>query len=527
MKKIFAIAIASLVVTSIQAQDINDALRYAQTDLNGTARFRAMSGAFGALGGDFSSINVNPAGSVIFANNQVGFTLGDSDTKNNSNYFGTNTSNRKNSFDLSQAGAVFVFNNYDKTSNWRKFAGSVNYEKSKNLDNSIFSAGTNPNNSVDNYFLSYANQNGGIPIELLQTQPNETIQSLYTYLGGLPDSYYPNINGYQAQQAFLGYQSYIIDSATSSPTNTSYITNVANGGNYYQENRIKSTGYNSKLAFNFSSQYGDKWFFGLNLNSHFLDYRQSNSFFETNSNPKYLTGSTVDAIHFFNDLYTYGSGFSFNIGTIFKPVKEVRLGLAYESATWYRLTDELTQRVQTSGYGLNAPLNNTQYTSNLVTDPNTTMIFQPYKLQTPSKLTGSFAYIFGKRGLISFDYAVKNYSNTQYKPKGDFTGANKTMSDNLTSSSEVRLGAEYKIKKISLRGGYRWEQSPYKDGTTMGDLNSFSGGLGFNFGSTKLDLAYTNSKRNYNQQFFSQGLTDPARIKSVTNNVILTLLFEL
>ena len=281
------------------------------------------------------------------------------------------------------------------------------------------------------------------------------------------------------------------------------------------------------MAFNFSGQYADKWFFGINLNSHFLDYRQSNSFFETNSNPKYLTGSTVDAIQFYNDLYTYGSGFSFNLGTIFKPVKEVRLGLAYESPTWFRLTDELSQSVQTSGYGLNATQNNTQYTSNLVTDPNTTMIFQPYKLQTPSKLTGSFAYIFGKRGLISLDYAVKNYSNTQYKPKKDFPTTNKYMADNLTTTAEVRLGAEYKIKKISFRSGYRWEQSPYKDRTTMGDLISFSGGLGYNFGSTKLDLAYTNSKRDYNQQFFSQGLTDAAKIKSVNNTVSLTLLFEL
>ena len=91
MKKIFAIAIASLAMTSIQAQDITDALRYSQTDLNGTARFRAMSGAFGALGGDFSALTVNPAGSVVFANNQIGLTLSNYNLKNNSNYFGTKT----------------------------------------------------------------------------------------------------------------------------------------------------------------------------------------------------------------------------------------------------------------------------------------------------------------------------------------------------------------------------------------------------------------------------------------------------
>jgi hypothetical protein len=505
MKKIFAITFGCLAMTSVQAQDITDALRFAQTDLNGTARFRAMSGAFGALGGDFSSLNVNPAGSAIFANNQAGFTLGNYNTKNNSNYFGKNTSDSNNSFDLNQAGAVFVFNNDDTKSDWKKFGLAVNYEKARNLDNSLFSAGTNPNNSVDNYFLSYAN---GVE------------------LGNLNNFYFDELY-FNEQQAYLGYNSYIIDPASTAANNTSYYTNIATGGNYYQENKVRSTGYNSKLAFNFSGQYTDKWYFGLNLNSHFLDYRQASSFFESNSNPKYPTGSTVNAIRFNNDLYTYGSGFSFQLGTIYKPAKEVRLGLAYESATWYRLTDELRQRVVTSGYGLNSAQDNTIYTTNLVTDPNVTMIFQPYKLQTPSKLTGSFAYLFGKKGLISLDYAVKDYSNTKYKPKSDFTSANSSMANLLTSSSEVRLGAEYKVKKLSIRGGYRWEQSPYKDGKTVGDLTGYSGGLGYNFGSTKLDLAYAYAKRDYNQQFFSQGLTDAAKINSVNNNISLTLLFEL
>ena len=504
MKKIFAIAIASLAITSIKAQDINDAMRFSQTDLNGTARFRAMGGAFGAVGGDFSSLNVNPAGSLIFANNQVGFTLANYNNNNDSNYFGKNTSANNNSFALNQAGAVFVFNNDKDRSEWRKFSFSLNYENARNLDNSIFSAGTNANNSVDKYFLSYAN---GVSLGTLN---NYNFNELY----------------YNEQQAYLGYNSYIIDPSANTNSNTSYYTKVAPGGNYYQENRIHSTGYNSKVAFNFAAQYTDKWLFGMNLNSHFLDYRQSSGFYESNSNAKYTTGSTVDVIRFSNDLYTYGSGFSFQLGTIFKPAKEVRLGIAYESPTWYRLTDELNQRVTTSGYGLNSTQNNALY-STVTTDPNTTMIFVPYKLQSPGKWTGSFAYIFGKRGLLSLDLSSKNYGTTTYKPKADFSTTNTTMANNLTTATEVRIGGEYKIKKISVRGGYRYEQSPYKNGTTIGALTGYSGGLGYNFGSTKLDLAYAYAKRDYDQQFFSQGLTDAARIKSVNNTVSLTFLFEL
>jgi hypothetical protein len=52
-----------------------DALRYAVEDLNGTARFRAMSGSMGAIGGDLSAININPAGSVVFKYNTFSATV--------------------------------------------------------------------------------------------------------------------------------------------------------------------------------------------------------------------------------------------------------------------------------------------------------------------------------------------------------------------------------------------------------------------------------------------------------------------
>jgi hypothetical protein len=64
-----------------------------QDNLNGTARFRAM-GVHLALGGDLSSLNVNPAGSAIFNNNEVTITLSNNDIKNNSNYFGTATTEK-------------------------------------------------------------------------------------------------------------------------------------------------------------------------------------------------------------------------------------------------------------------------------------------------------------------------------------------------------------------------------------------------------------------------------------------------
>ena len=48
-----------------------DAFKYSQTELNGTARYLGMGGAFGALGGDISAMNTNPAGLAIYKSSEV------------------------------------------------------------------------------------------------------------------------------------------------------------------------------------------------------------------------------------------------------------------------------------------------------------------------------------------------------------------------------------------------------------------------------------------------------------------------
>ena len=501
MKKYIFLLFAGFAFNVIHSQEISDAIRYSQDNLNGTARFRAMGGAFGALGGDLSSLNVNPAGSAIFSNNQLTVSFTNFGTKNKSDYFRTKSEASTNSFDLNQAGGVFVFKNQNKSSDWKKFSISINYENANNFNNSVFSAGRNPTNSVAGYFLSYAQ---GVPLDVLENLRYGELDN-----GG--------------QQAYLGYQGFVINPRAANPDNTQYDSNVTPGGNYFQENSIYSNGYNGKLSFNAATSYKDKLYIGVNLNSHFTDFVQSSSFYESNNNTMTID-DTVRNLRFDNNLYTYGTGFSFQIGAIAKVTNEIRLGLAYESPTLYTLNDELSQKLVTVSGNINGEL------SPDVIDPNLINYYAPYELQTPSKFTGSFAYIFGKTGLISIDYSLKDYSSTKFKPENDpyFRNLNTEMNNILASTGELRIGAEYKIKALSLRGGYRFEQSPYRNGTTIGDLNSFSGGFGYNFGAFKLDLSYTYGDRTTQQRFFAQGLfTDAAQINTINNNVSATLLFEL
>ena len=96
MKRYFSLITALCFASVMQAQQTkpNDALRLTDKGLNGTARFKAMSGAFGAVGGDLSAINTNPAGSALFNHNTTSFSFGYNGKKNTSNFLGNKSTEK-------------------------------------------------------------------------------------------------------------------------------------------------------------------------------------------------------------------------------------------------------------------------------------------------------------------------------------------------------------------------------------------------------------------------------------------------
>jgi len=503
MKKLSLLFIGMLSMSTIYAQDISDAVRYSSNNIEGTARFKAMSGAFGALGGDMSAVSINPAGSAIFNFSHTSLSISSYNGENTTNYFnGTNT-NSTSDFDFNQAGAAFVFNSRNNNS-WRKFVLGFAYEKTQSFDDDFFASGTS-NTSIDSYFLANAQ---GIRLDEIVALPGESITDAYSDLG--------SSFGFANQQAFLGYESYILEPDTDDDDNTLYLSNIA-PGSFNQEYSYAATGYNGKFSINMATQYNDDIYLGLNLNSHFINYDRSTFLFEENSN----AGSLVSEVDFENNLSTVGNGFSFQLGGIAKLSNDVRVGLSYDSPTWYTITEETTQYV--------ASLRDDGGPTSAIVDPQVINIFPDYKLQTPAKITGSIALILKKQGLISFDYSRKDYGSTKFKPESDsyFASQNTNITNNLKVANTYRIGGELRQDNFSFRGGYKLEQSPYNDTSFYGDLKGYSLGIGYNFGGTKLDLAYENSKRDINYQLYSVGLTNAARINKENSNFTLSLSMNL
>ena len=103
----------------VYSQNLNDALNYADNSYQGTARFNAMSGAFGALGGDLTSITVNPAGSAIFNKGHFSISFGTDNKSGQANLINSSNNFDKSNFTLNQIGGVINFENLEKDNKWK------------------------------------------------------------------------------------------------------------------------------------------------------------------------------------------------------------------------------------------------------------------------------------------------------------------------------------------------------------------------------------------------------------------------
>ena len=475
---------------TLPAQNLDLVHVITQENISGNARYEAMSGAFGALGGNLSAIHINPAASAVFIANQFGLSTSAQSTTNNTSYFGTSTPTENRNSGLNQIGGVLVLKNNNKDIGWKKIAFGFNAQMQSSYNNTIQINGTNTENGLDTYFLDYAaGKNGGA----FGLNDGETVRDVYQFFGKSAGY------GFEYQQAFLGYQGYIFDYLEDDDL---FLSNAIYSS-VQHNHKIQTSGDKWDMAFTISGQYNDWLYLGANMNFSGIEYRQISSTTESG----YDLNSPMREIYFQNNLYTYGGGVSLQFGVIATPNKNVRLGASYKSPTWYSLKDEFSQYLETQSNDAEGNSFN-----DVIDLTNTVNVYEDYTIKTPSELRGSLAYIFGTRGLVSFDYIVKNYQNTHIGPNDNdvFIALNDQIDQSWTSTSSYRIGGEYRQGGVSLRAGYHLEESPYSNASIIEGRSGYSFGIGFNFKSSVINLSLLNSEQNRSHQLYDTGLVDRA-----------------
>ena len=449
MKKLFLAAMLCIAfISNAQTLGYNDiGVLFSKEKINGTARYNAMSGAFGALGGDLSAIETNPAGAAVFLNSEFALSLNIKNSETIVNYYGNNEFSENDITSLSQAGGVFVFESYSRNSAWGKVALGFNYSIANDFETQWFAKGNN------NYPTWIDDPN------------DDNIQYLDTH-----GQYFENFND----------------------------------------------GRNDKYSFTFASELNNNMYLGASFSTYDIENLQRILLEEYNKDGN---GNNLDA-SLIQELYTYGEGFSFNIGLISKASENMRLGLAYQSPVWYTLSEDYLDS------DLEVYVSNTD---ELITDFSGYNAFD-YKLRTPSKLTGSFAYIFEKQGLISIDYIYKNYSNIELDMAGNFgfIEENKAFNADLEARGELRMGTEWRFDKLSIRGGYHFEKSPYKNALDSDATEGFSLGAGYKFRGGKIDASYQKDTNTAAYNFYPQyNNINAAELDIDTSKITVTLVLNI
>ncbi|MFY0592868.1 OmpP1/FadL family transporter [Roseivirga sp.] len=469
-----------------------DALRFSQSNMVGTARIAGMAGAGSVLGGDLSATALNPAGLGFYNRSQFVFTPSLNFNQYNTAFLGQNSNNEKSRLEFSNLGVVVNFNKSDFIpGGWRGGSIAVTYNRTNDFSQRLTYGANNDNNSIIDAMLDRAD--GFFDFEL----------------GGIEQ---------------VGFDHYLINPLPNAPD--FYVSPVE--GFPFQEESITRSGFTDKINIAGGANYDDKIYVGAGVGIVYSSYNMNRIYIES------FAGTVLQSFSIDELFDASGTGFNANVGIIVRPTDFLRVGASITTPTWFNFSEE-SDAVYNSEYnnfdvsgfednGQRVILEDTVLNS-LQTQTN--VFFSDYDLRTPSKINLGAAFFIGKSGFITADFERINYSNAHVS-SSDFSADsdNRTIASIYDAATNIRIGGEYRYKEFRFRGGYASLGDPTND--LLDDVDRsrtvISAGIGMNLGRYFFDFAYSQTKFNdsFTSYTFTDGVGPTAITESKLNNARLT-----
>ena len=496
MKRYFTLLFLTIFSGILYAQTADDALRYSQQFYTGTARSAAMGGAFGALGGDFSSIGINPAGLAVYQSSEFTFTPSMEMRKSSSG----NLSNEKFTFGISNIGYVASMKTrLGSKDGWQNFNIGIGYNRTNNFRKSSASQVLNSETSMLDVFE--ANADG-----LSENQLNEMTE-------------------------YLAYETYLLNPQDENELD--YDLPIFPGEKMNQRKTVEERGYMGEFNISFGANYGHKLYLGASIGIQNISYKSTARFTEST-----LANSKSDLNDYYLEEYvkTTGVGANFKIGMIYKPTQNIRLGASLHTPTIFSMEDEFQNRM--ASHFLTPDENGDSNYAN-----RTLLSSYEYNYRTPMKFTLSGAVVLSKKAILSLDYEFIDYSNAKFTDgedgfdfngTPDFPEANDIIKSSYESVGNLRAGLEYRVSSaLSLRGGIANFGNPYKSNSIDESYNMYSVGFGIREGNFFFDAAYSYSDKDESYLYYNAPdadgniiSSDQVNLQDKNNQVRLTFGFK-
>jgi long-subunit fatty acid transport protein len=482
----------------IHAQTAEDALRFSEIYYQGTARNMATGSALGAMGADFSTLSINPAGMGMYRGGEFSITPEVFNRKITSTYNGTVSDDARTVFDLSNMGLVAAKNISRGPNGWKYLNFGFGMNRLNNYNSYSLIQGMNDDNSRIDVYYNQA-------LEILNDNPNQSISEAFAQ----DSPFYVD----------PAWQTYLLDTVSGDDGNLYLVSPVPVGG-VWQSQYTETKGSNNEWLMSLGGNFNDRFYIGATLGFPYIRYYRENYYHESdpqNNSPDFNTWSVSEFLN------TTGWGINFKIGVIAKPTEWMRIGVAYHTPTYYWTMRDSWHTVTTSdiyAYSLG------EWYQGAYTSPAGEF---DYKLTTPMRFIANAGFIIKNAAFITGTYEYANYSKVKFKTDYySLSDVNSDINSSFTSTNNFRLGAEYRYSNLSFRGGFALYANPYKDNLNDGQRQSYSGGIGWRYSDLALDFAYVYSKLNPDYYLYSYGdvQTNAAKNKIVSQNFVLTISYR-
>ena len=158
MRRFFILFSVLLLLPGLgMSQNFADAFRLSYNQIQGTARAAGMGNAFGALGGDFTSLSINPAGSAVYQLGEFVVTPGYYINKSEMMMGGNSFTDNEQKFSLNNVGLVGSFKTNGSEAGIVNISYGIGYNRLANFNNSAFANFDNSTVSWLDDITAYAN----------------------------------------------------------------------------------------------------------------------------------------------------------------------------------------------------------------------------------------------------------------------------------------------------------------------------------------------------------------------------------
>lgn len=470
----------TLIGHSSYAQTAKDAWRFSQRNISVGARMTGMSLRGFAGFGDYSAMYSNPAGLAFVDDSQLIVSLRKTGT-DGSSYFledGFRTNRISSSVDGSGLGNLILL--YDVPVKQGSMVAGVGVSQVHNYSRRLDFRGDNTASTISTSFLPYDNE-----YSVDSTGQLAELDDLpfAAFNGGIFE-YYQELHEageYPFYQAVIP-GSLIEQSGLVSEEGDLYEANAAIA---WQATKDIMVGVSANLIA------GDY---------HFDYLFEENDFFDQNPPDTYNVLLDDGTLYEGFDRLTYQQrlradmvGINLRAGMSAKVKTMFRIGVTVESPTWTYIEESYGEQFSTR-FDIGGEISYGEQSDDVGNG------FYEYSLRSPWRLGVGLRADLGNL-IFTAEGELIDWSKLRFRSEDDrsvFVEVNRQIEDSFDTVMNIAAGAELELNRLSLRSGFAFRPSPYRDSNSAifkkmkpADRVSLSFGAGVQIGSKiHLDLAW-------------------------------------